>query len=111
VQMKHIFFFFHITQNKFCINHIPPHQTWLLMTNSAVLHWCQSSADGPDHLLQPYAPHYSLQSRYNLAISSHLLPSSAIWHSYRDGHCQQQQRCLLAAHNQQHCQAPIQEFV
>ncbi len=53
-----------------------------------------------DLLLQTYAPYYSLQSRCNLAVSSHLFPFSAIQHPHRDASYQQQHRCLTATHNQ-----------
>ncbi len=80
------------------------------LTISAVLNEFQSPGGGLDLLLQTYAPYYSLQSRCNLAVSSHLFPFSAIQHPHRDASCQQQHRCLTTAHNQQHCQAPFQEF-
>ncbi len=86
------------------------HHAWTL-TISAVPHDFQSSGGGLNPLLQTYAPHYSLQSRCNLAISVHLFPFSAIQHSHRDVPCQQKHICLTAVHNWQHFQAPFQESV
>jgi len=54
---------------------------------------------------------YSIQFRCNPAVSSHLFPFSAVQHSHGDTCCQQQHGFLIAAHNPQHFQAPIQELI
>ncbi len=74
MQMKYLFFFFHIIQNKFCTRHIPRHPAWA-MSISTVLHEFQSSGGGLDPLLQRYAPHYSLQSR----CEHFFAPFSFLW--------------------------------
>ncbi len=74
----------------------------LTLTISTVPHEFQSSGVGLHHLLQMYAPYYSLWSRCNATVSSHPFPSSAVQHSHRDAYCQQQHN------NLQHFQAPIQ---
>ncbi len=58
-----------------------------------------------------YVPHYSIQSRCNPAVSSHLFPFPAVQHSYGDTCCQQQHWFFIAAHNPQHFQAPIQGLI
>jgi membrane protein insertase Oxa1/YidC/SpoIIIJ len=95
-QMKYLFFFFHIIQNKFHTRHIPCLHHALALTISTVLHEFQSSGGGIDPLLQMYAPHYSLQSKCNPTISLQFFPFFAIQHSHKDACCWQQHRCLIA---------------
>jgi hypothetical protein len=49
-------------------------------------------------------------TRCHPVVSLHLFPFSAVQHSQKDACCQQQHRYFMTAHNQQHFQAPIQEF-
>jgi len=109
-QMKNLFF---MSQNKFNL-----------------LHTCPASCKSPDNLCSSawisIIRGWSwlsttnvcislftsiLQSRYNSAVSSHLFSFSAVQHSHRNDCCQQKHRCSTAAHDQQHFQAPTQEFV
>ncbi len=107
--MKYLFFFFHMIQNQFCTKHIPCIMPEPL-TISAVLHEFQPSGRSLDPLPQTCAPHYSLQPKCDPAVSLHLFSFSTVQHSHRDACCQQLHRCLTAVHNQQHFQAPFQEF-
>ncbi len=91
-QMKYLFFFFPIIREQILDKAHTLHNAWEL-TISAVLYEFQSFGGGLDPLLQTYAPHYSLQSRCNLAVSLHLFPFSVVQHSHRDTCCQQQHRC------------------
>ncbi len=113
-QMKYLFFIFHIMQNEFCTRYVGPTSCMSPDNLCSSTHEFQSSGGGLDPLQQRNVcswADYSLQSRFDPAVSSHLFPCSAIQHSHRDACCQQQHRCLTAAHNQQHSQAPFQEFV
>ncbi len=58
-----------------------PHNAGAL-TISSLLHRCQSSEGVLNHQTQMYAPCYFLQSRGDLAISSHLSPFTAIQYSH-----------------------------
>jgi hypothetical protein len=54
-------------------------------------------------VLIPYYKCMHLIIHFNLgdpAVSSHLFPFSVIQHYHRKACCQQQYRCLTAAHNQ-----------
>ncbi len=54
----------------------------------------------------------SLWCRCDLAVSSHLFPFSAVQNSHWDPSWQQQQHVhLIASHNLQHFQAPVQELI
>ncbi len=81
------------------------------LDNLCSFKWISIIWGGLDPLLQVYAPHYSLQPRCNLPTSSHLFPLSTIQQSQIDAYYQQQHKSLTTTHNQQHYQAPFQEFV
>ncbi len=66
---------------------VKPHIMHETLTLSSVPCGFQSSEGHLDPLLQMYAPHYSFQSKWDPAVSSHLFPFSAIQHP---------QRCLLS---------------
>jgi hypothetical protein len=64
-----------------------PHHAWAL-TICVVLHEFQSLGVCLEPLLQMYAHHYSLQSKCNLAISSHHFPFIVVQHSHKYACCQ-----------------------
>ncbi len=104
-QMQHLFFFFHIICSTNSVYEHTLHHAQAL-TISSVLHRFQSSQAGLDCLLQTYAPHCCLQSRWTgiqVQLSCFFTALSFLSHPTFS------QRCLLptAAHDLQHFQAPI----
>ncbi len=108
--MEHLFFFLYIMQHKFIISNIPclmhqPSQSLQFCTNFSNLRVVLILHHKCMHLIN------SLWCRCDLAVSSHLFPFSAVQHSHWDPSCQQQHVCLIASHNLQHFQAPVQELI
>ncbi len=90
-QMQHLLLF-HIMQNKFCTRHIPciTHKPW------QSLQFCMNF----HHLGVVSIPYYKrmhLLIHFNLGVTQ-LFPF--FQHYHRKACCQQQYRCLTAAHNQ-----------
>jgi hypothetical protein len=104
-QMKHLFFFFfHIMQHKFSIMvHTLHHAQYL--TIFSVLH--NFNHLGLVSIITYKCMHLIIH--FNPGAIWLFLHTFGVQDSYIDAYCQQQLRCLIAAHNLQQFQAPIRE--
>jgi hypothetical protein len=110
-KMEHLFFFFHILQNQFSISHVPHmmHEPQDNLCGSAqtsiIWGWFLIMYYKCMHLIIHFNPGATWLFLHTSFIS---LP---VQHSHRYACYHRQHRCLIAAHNHQHFQAPVQESI